>query len=96
MIKRLENINGEIFKWAIIRAGYELDDFLMSNPKVKDWIEEKKYPTIKQLEKFTRKVHVPFGYMFLNEPPTEDIPIPFFRTGKEHPLAEKISFGKKL
>lgn len=93
MIKRLENINGEILKWAITRAGYELDDFLVSHPNIKEWIEGKKAPTIKQLEKFTQKVHVPFGYMFLQELPEEEIPIPFFRTGKENPLAEKISLN---
>ena len=93
VVKRLENINGEILKWAITRAGNELEDFLMSNPNVKEWIDGEKYPTIKQLEKFTKKVHVPFGYMFLKEPPEEEIPIPFFRTGKANPHAEKISLN---
>ncbi len=93
MVKRLENINGEILKWAIIRAGNELEEFLVSNPKVKEWINGEKFPTIKQLEKFTQKVHVPFGYMFLQEPPKEKIPIPFFRTGKANPLARKISLN---
>lgn len=91
--KRIENINGEILKWAITRAGNKLESFLVSNPKVKEWIDGEKTPTIKQLEKFTQKVHVPFGYMFLQEPPEEKIPIPFFRTGKENPLAEKISLN---
>ena len=89
-MKRLENINREILKWAITRAGNELEDFLVSNPMVKEWIDGGGYPTIRQLEKFTQKVHVPFGYMFLQEPPEEQIPIPFFRTGKTNPVAEKI------
>ncbi len=89
VIKRLKNINGEILKWAITRAGNELDDFFMSNPNVKEWIDGEKFPTIRQLENFAQKVYVPFGYMFLQEPPKEEIPIPFFRTGKENPLAEK-------
>ncbi len=93
MATRLENINRENLKWAITRAGNELEDFFVSNPDVKEWIEGKKFPTIKQLEKFTQKVYVPFGYMFLKEPPEEEIPIPFFRTGKENPLAEKISLN---
>lgn len=93
MVKRLENINGEILKWAITRAGNELDDFFISNPDVKEWIDGTKFPTIKQLEKFTQKVHVPFGYMFLEKPPKEEIPIPFFRTGKENPLADKVSLN---
>lgn len=93
MLKRLENINGEILKWAITRAGNDLEEFLVTNPNIKDWIDGEKKPTIKQLEKFTQKVHVPFGYMFLTAPPKEDIPIPFFRTGKRNPLAKKISLN---
>ena len=93
MVKRLENINREILKWAITRAGNKLEDFLVSNPMVKEWIDGGGYPTIRQLEKFTQKVYVPFGYMFLQEPPEEQIPIPFFRTGETNPVAEKISLN---
>ena len=81
MATRIENINSEIINWAITRAGNDLEEFYADNPDVLDWIEGKKKPTIKQLENFTHKVHVPFGYMFMNKPPKEEIPIPFFRTG---------------
>ncbi|MDP5106604.1 MAG: ImmA/IrrE family metallo-endopeptidase [Polaribacter sp.] len=63
----------------------------MLNPDVLDWIQGEKKPTLKQLENFTHKVHVPFGYMFMNKPPNEEIPIPFFRTG-EAP-SEKVSLN---
>ncbi len=82
MATRIENINSDIINWAITRAGNNLEEFYQKNPNVEDWIKGNKKPTIKQLEDFTHKVHVPFGYMFLNKPPKEDIPIPFFRTGK--------------
>ncbi len=81
MATRVENINSDIINWAITRAGNVLEEFYMENPDVLDWIEGNKKPTIKQLENFTHKVHVPFGYMFMDEPPEEEIPIPFFRTG---------------
>ena len=93
MAKRVENINPEIIEWAITRAGNNLDDFLLSNPKVKGWIDGTTMPTIKQLEWFTNKVHVPLGYMFLEEPLHEEIPIPFFRSGNENPQAESISLN---
>ncbi len=51
-------------------------------PRVKAWIEGEQKPTLKQLEDFARKVHVPFGYLFLEEPPEESLPIPYFRTGQ--------------
>ena len=75
------NINPDIITWAIHRAGFELQEFLVKNPNVKDWIEKRKNPTVKQLEGFAKKVYVPFGYLFLEELPKEEISFPFFRTG---------------
>jgi len=81
MATRVENINSNLINWAITRAGNVLDEFYLENPNVLEWVEGVKKPTIKQLEGFTHKVHVPFGYMFLAEPPEEELQIPFFRTG---------------
>jgi Zn-dependent peptidase ImmA (M78 family) len=75
-------IKDDIITWAIERAGYKFMDFVSKFPVVKDWLEHKKKPTIKQLEDFSNRVHIPFGYLFLDEPPREQLPIPFFRTGK--------------
>ncbi len=74
------NINSNMFTWAIARAGYDLSDFALKFPKIRDWLDQKKKPTVKQLEAFSKKVHLPFGYLFLPEPPKENLPIPFFRT----------------
>lgn len=82
MSTRVENINKELIEWAIIRNGNSLEDFYAQNPMIESWIKGEKFPTVKQLENFTHKVHVPFGYMFLPQPPNETIPLSFFRTGK--------------
>jgi Zn-dependent peptidase ImmA (M78 family) len=74
-------INPTMLTWAIARAGYELQDFLQKFPNVQKWLENIKKPTVKQLEEFANRVHIPFGYLFLPEPPQENIPFPFFRTG---------------
>lgn len=66
--------------WAIARAGYDLDEFVQKVPNVVEWIQGEKKPTVKQLEDFSKKVFLPFGYLFLPEPPQEKLPIPFFRT----------------
>lgn len=77
------DINKNIIEWAILRAGHEIQDFLLQNPKVKEWLDYTKKPTVKQLETFSTKLHVPFGYLFLKEPPKEELDFPFFRTGKK-------------
>jgi Zn-dependent peptidase ImmA (M78 family) len=74
------NINPNILLWAVDRAGHEVDEFAFTFPKLNDWLDEKKKPTFSQLQKFAKKVHVPFGYLFLQSPPVEQLPIPFFRT----------------
>jgi Zn-dependent peptidase ImmA (M78 family) len=79
-MKTQVEISKEIYTWAITRAGYTLEDFAKRYPNVYKWVEDKKKPTIKQLEAFSKQVHLPFGYLFLPEPLKEPIPIPFFRT----------------
>lgn len=74
------NINADMLTWAIARAGYDVHEFTHKFPSILDWIHGDKKPTIKQLEDFSKKVHLPFGYLFLPEPPYEKLPIPFFRT----------------
>lgn len=74
------NVNASMLTWAIARAGFELHDFTIKVPKVQEWISGAKKPTVKQLEDFSKKVYLPFGYLLLPEPPKEKLPIPFFRT----------------
>ena len=76
------NVNNNILSWAITRAGYDVLTFSEKFPVVLDWLEGQKKPTVKQLEEFSRKVYLPFGYLFLPQPPQEKVPIPFFRTNE--------------
>ncbi len=83
------NINTEMLTWAIARAGYNLHDFFAKLPNVAEWIEGTKKPTVKQLEAFSKKVHLPFGYLFLQKPPVEKLPIPYFRTNGD--ISKEVS-----
>lgn len=85
------NINENILTWAIARAGFEFHDFAEKVPEVIKWLEGEKKPTVKQLEDFSKKVHLPFGYLFLKEPPKENLPIPFFRTNNTQ--SNKVSLN---
>jgi Zn-dependent peptidase ImmA (M78 family) len=75
--------------WAIARAGFDLHEFTLKVPYVQKWLQGEKMPTVKQLEDFSKKVYLPFGYLFLPEPPKEKLPIPFFRT--DNTQATKVS-----
>lgn len=76
------NINTGLIDWAVNRSGKDKSDLFLKNPRIQDWLDGKKKPTFRQLQDFAKKVHVPFGYLFLQEPPQEKLTIPFFRTLK--------------
>ncbi len=69
----------------------DVETFTANNPNVKDWLDGEKQPTFNQLEAFSRKVHLPFGYLMLKEPPIESLPIPFFRTNNTP--ADRVSLN---
>lgn len=71
-----------LLSWAIERSGQDPEE-LYARAELRDlplWQRREKSPTFKQLEKFARVTHAPFGYFFLSEPPDERVPIPDFRT----------------
>ena len=65
--------------WAIRRAGYDVTVYLSEHPDIDAWYRLEKQPTEKQLEEFAKRIHIPYGYLFLNEPSQEEVPIPMFR-----------------
>lgn len=71
-----------MLRWARERARLDLDDLARRFPKLAEWEDERTHvrPTLKQLEDFAKATHAPIGYLFLQEPPVERVPIPDFRT----------------
>jgi len=86
-------VNANMLTWAIERAGYDPSEFARKMPQITNWLSGEKKPTVKQLEKFSKKVHLPYGYLFLPEPPEESLPIPFFRTKDKKGKSEKVSLN---
>ena len=91
MATRVKTFNRNNIKWAIQRAGVEMDELLLAFPKLNEWINKDSDPTVKQLENLTKKLHVPFGYMFSDNLPEENLTFPFFRVGKKE--TEKVSLN---
>lgn len=73
-------VKPEMLHWAVERARMAPDDLQARFAKFPEWLEGEVQPTLKQLERFAKAVHVPIGYLFLPEPPEEALPIPDFRT----------------
>jgi Zn-dependent peptidase ImmA (M78 family) len=80
-------VKPELLSWARERAGYDLDALAQRFPKLAAWEQGTAKPTLKQLENFAKTTHAPIGFLFLQEPPVERIPIPDFRTARNKRIA---------
>jgi Zn-dependent peptidase ImmA (M78 family) len=73
-------IKPELLRWACERAGYAVADLEHRFPQLSAWERKEVQPTLKQVEAFAKATYTPVGYLFLQEPPVEKVPIPDFRT----------------
>ncbi len=73
-------VNPELLVWARLRSGRSIDALERLFPKLELWENGELRPTLKQLEDFARATYLPIGYLFLNTPPEEHLPITDLRT----------------
>lgn len=78
-------VKPDLLRWARERAGLQIEDLDRRFTKLTAWERGELSPTVKQLEDFARATRVPFGFLFLPEPPETPIPIPDFRTVRNTP-----------
>ena len=85
-------INPGILRWARERARIGPDRLAKSASvtpeRILRWEEGIDKPTFKQAQEIARKLHIPFGYLFLSHPPEEKLPIPDLRRIGDHPIGE--------
>lgn len=74
------DVNPDLLRWARERSGLEIATLEHRFPKLEAWERREAQPTFKQLEDFAQATHTPIGFLFLQEPPVERVPIPDFRT----------------
>ncbi len=72
-------VSPEVLCWARKRAGLELTDLEVKFPKLADWENASIQPTMRQLQNFAKATRVPYGFLFLPEPPEMKLPITDFR-----------------
>lgn len=70
----------DMLVWARLRSGRDVTEFAKAFPKLGAWEAGDSLPTMRQLEQYARATHTPIGFLFLSEPPVEEVPIPDFRT----------------
>ena len=77
-------VNVAMLTWARERSGYSLPEFAhklgITDEKLAQWETGEMQLTFVQAMKFAEKAYVPFGYLFLVQPPVENLPIPDLRT----------------
>ena len=82
-------INGDLVRWARERADLEPDELArrigLKPDRVLEWENGFDQPTFKQAMRLADVTHVPLGYLFLSEPPTDAIPLPDLRTVGSEP-----------
>lgn len=73
-------VKPEMLKWACTRSGLDVERLQKRFPKIELWFSEDESPTLKQLENFAKATYTPIGFLFMQKPPVEKVPIPDFRT----------------
>lgn len=70
-----------MFRWAVDRSGRAAEE--LAKFPLAAWEAGITQPTMRQLEDFARATYAPVGFLFLDEPPKEFVPIPDFRTFRD-------------
>ncbi len=78
------NITPEVARWARERVGLPVETIAVrlnvKPEKVSAWEEGDELPTFRQAQTLARTLSIPFGYLFLSEPPELTTSLPDLRT----------------
>ncbi|MFC0337426.1 Zn-dependent peptidase ImmA, M78 family [Kushneria avicenniae] len=102
MVTTYARINPDILIWARKRSQLSVSALAsklgVPDDKLDAWERAEKSPTFKQAQDFAAKTHIPFGYLYLKQPPEETLPLPDLRTvdGHHHdrPSSELIEMAQ--
>ncbi len=93
-------IKTEMLVWARERSGISVSELAkkcsVSEERLREWESGQHAMTFKQAMTFATKAHIPFGYLFLERPPVDEVPIPDLRTVDSHALRSPSANLKDL
>ncbi len=77
---------------SLLRKHYPVKWNKLKYKNKEKWLTKEDYPTYNQLVEISKIFDIPFGYLFLNELPEKNLPIPHFRTknGFHHELSDEL------
>ena len=77
------NLSPKLLEWAVARAGVTASDIARSvgtsESAVTQWTAGTASPSFRQAKSMAARLRLPFGFLFLPNPPPEELPIPDFR-----------------
>lgn len=77
-------VNPSLLTWSRERAGLSTEQVAKKLPvkpdRVEEWEAGEAKPTFLQAQKWASLAHIPFGFLFLKQPPAEQLPLPDLRT----------------
>lgn len=83
-------VNPQLMSWARQRAGFAVADIAnklkVPTDKIEAWELGLQKPSFSAAQKFAAKTFIPFGFLFLDAPPEEHLPLPDLRTVGDHPI----------
>lgn len=83
-------VSANVYLWAIKESQKDFGEIKKRFKQIESWISGERHPTFRQLERLANFLGVPFGYMFLNEPPKTNFIDSEFRTiGNKIPRISK-------
>lgn len=89
-------INEKVLTWAFHRSEMPLDvvakKMNVDPDRLSTWLAGEQKPTFRQAQTLSSTLHIPFGFLFLKEPPEEKLPIPDLRTVGSDP-ARKLDLN---
>ena len=85
-------VTPDLLTWARQRRGLEVEDLAKKlNVKpdaINAWEAGERRPTFRPAQNFAQASYVPFGYLYLADPPVQELPLPDLRTIPGQPPRE--------